>query len=177
MHRGRSHLPQMVGILFLNVRHSRFTMQMSISTCHPHPARSGLTNGVCVTKVQRCASDALRRLLFLSHAAEQRAAKYITTTYVNLTVNGDVCFALCFVHHPPSIGACHGVTFFTAGVSVRDFQQRLHLQSWSETCLKHHWRFARHVATDQNHVPRVHVPMLSDQEGLDRILDPESGER
>ena len=29
---------------------------------------------------------------------------------------------------------------------VRDFQQRLHLQSWSETCLKHYWRFARHVS-------------------------------
>ena len=33
------------------------------------------------------------------------------------------------------------------------------------------------MATDQNHVPRVHVPMLSDPEGLDRILDPESVER
>ena len=30
-----------------------------------------------------------------------------------------------------------------------------------------------HVATDQKHVPRVHGPMLSDPEGLDRILDPE----
>ena len=34
-----------------------------------------------------------------------------------------------------------------------------------------------HMATDQNHVPRVHVPMLSDPEGLDRIVDPEGVER
>ena len=34
-----------------------------------------------------------------------------------------------------------------------------------------------HMAADQNHVPRVHVPMLSDPEGLDRILDPEGVER
>ena len=34
-----------------------------------------------------------------------------------------------------------------------------------------------YVATDQNHVPRVHVPMPSDPEGLDRILDPEGVER
>ena len=33
------------------------------------------------------------------------------------------------------------------------------------------------MATDQNHVPRVHVPMPSDPEGLDRILDPEGVER
>ena len=33
------------------------------------------------------------------------------------------------------------------------------------------------MATNQNHVPRVHVPMLSDPEGLDRILDPEGVER
>ena len=31
--------------------------------------------------------------------------------------------------------------------------------------------------TNQNHVPRVHVSMVSDPEGLDRILDPESVER
>ena len=29
------------------------------------------------------------------------------------------------------------------------------------------------MATDQNDVPRIHVPMLSDPEGLDRTLDPE----
>ena len=29
------------------------------------------------------------------------------------------------------------------------------------------------MATDQNHMPRVHVPMLSDPEGLDGTLDPE----
>ena len=34
-----------------------------------------------------------------------------------------------------------------------------------------------HMATDQNHVPRVHVPMPSDPEGLDRILDPEGVEQ
>ena len=34
-----------------------------------------------------------------------------------------------------------------------------------------------YMATDQNHVPSVHVPMLSDPEGLDRILDPEGVER
>ena len=34
-----------------------------------------------------------------------------------------------------------------------------------------------HMATDQNHVPRAHVPKLSDPEGLDRILDPEGVER
>ena len=33
------------------------------------------------------------------------------------------------------------------------------------------------MATDQNHVPRVHVPTLSDPEGLDRRLDPEGVER
>ena len=27
---------------------------------------------------------------------------------------------------------------------------------------------AEYMATDQNHVPRVHVPMLSDPEGLER---------
>ena len=27
-----------------------------------------------------------------------------------------------------------------------------------------------YMATDQNHVPRVYVPILSDPEGLDRIL-------
>ena len=38
-------------------------------------------------------------------------------------------------------------------------------------------RHKYNMATDQNHVPRVHVPMLSDPEGLDRILDPEGVER
>ena len=33
------------------------------------------------------------------------------------------------------------------------------------------------MATDQNDVPRVHVSMLSDPEGLDRIVDPEGVER
>ena len=33
------------------------------------------------------------------------------------------------------------------------------------------------MATDQSHVPRVHVPMLSDPEGLDRTLDPEDLEQ
>ena len=33
------------------------------------------------------------------------------------------------------------------------------------------------MATDQNHVPRVFIRMLSDPEGLDRILDPEGVER
>ena len=33
------------------------------------------------------------------------------------------------------------------------------------------------MAAGQNHVPRVHVPMLSDPEGLDRTLDRESLER
>ena len=37
--------------------------------------------------------------------------------------------------------------------------------------------FNCHLALDQNHVPRVHVPMLSDPEGLDRTLDPEGVER
>ena len=32
-------------------------------------------------------------------------------------------------------------------------------------------------ATDENHLPRVQVPMLSDPEGLDRTLDPEGLER
>ena len=31
--------------------------------------------------------------------------------------------------------------------------------------------------TDKNHMPPVHVPMLSDPEGLDRVLDPEGVER
>ena len=35
----------------------------------------------------------------------------------------------------------------------------------------------RYLATDHNHVPRVHVPMLSDPEGLDGTLDPEGLER
>ena len=35
----------------------------------------------------------------------------------------------------------------------------------------------QYMATNQNHVPRVHVPMLSDPERLDRILDPEGVER
>ena len=34
-----------------------------------------------------------------------------------------------------------------------------------------------HMATDQNHVPPLHVPMPSDPEGPDRILDPEGVER
>ena len=34
-----------------------------------------------------------------------------------------------------------------------------------------------HVATDQNRVPRVRVPTLSDPEGLDRSLGTESLER
>ena len=34
-----------------------------------------------------------------------------------------------------------------------------------------------YLATDQNHVTRVYVPILSDSEGLDRILDPEGLER
>ena len=34
-----------------------------------------------------------------------------------------------------------------------------------------------HMAADQNHVPPLHVPMPSDPEGLDRILDPEGVER
>ena len=33
------------------------------------------------------------------------------------------------------------------------------------------------MATDQNHMPRVHVPMLSDPKGLDRTLDPEGLEQ
>ena len=33
------------------------------------------------------------------------------------------------------------------------------------------------MATNRNHVPRVHVPMLSGPESLDRILDPEGVER
>ena len=34
-----------------------------------------------------------------------------------------------------------------------------------------------HMATDQKHVPRVNVPMLSDLEGLDRVLDPKGVEQ
>ena len=34
-----------------------------------------------------------------------------------------------------------------------------------------------YLATIKKHVPRVHVPMLSDPEGLDRIFDPEGVER
>ena len=42
----------------------------------------------------------------------------------------------------------------------------------------HFWLSGRlYMATHQNPVPRVHVPMLSDPEGLDRILDPEGVER
>ena len=40
------------------------------------------------------------------------------TTYVNSTVNADVCFALCLVHHPASIKACHGMRFLTTGMSA-----------------------------------------------------------
>ena len=40
-------------------------------------------------------------------------------TYVSLSVNGDVCFALCLVRHPASIGVCHGMRFLTAGTNVR----------------------------------------------------------
>ena len=38
-------------------------------------------------------------------------------------------------------------------------------------------KFHPHMATGHNHVPRGHVPMLSDPEGLDRTLDPEGLER
>ena len=91
-------------------------MQMPISTCHPHPARSGLTNGCFVTSVwqQRCASDTLKQMSLLSHALEQGTAKCIITTYVNLTVNGDVCFALCLVHHPASIGVFFSTDLFAS---------------------------------------------------------------
>ena len=34
-----------------------------------------------------------------------------------------------------------------------------------------------YVATDQNHMPHVHVPMVADPEGLDCTLDPEGLER
>ncbi|CAE7253486.1 unnamed protein product, partial [Symbiodinium natans] len=45
-------------------------------------------------------------------------ARFIIITYVSLTVNGDVCFALCLVHHPASIGVCHGMRFCTFGTSA-----------------------------------------------------------
>ena len=32
-----------------------------------------------------------------------------------------------------------------------------------------------YMADGQNHVPRVHIPMLSDPEGLDRTLDQDGG--
>ena len=39
------------------------------------------------------------------------------------------------------------------------------------------WAMLGYMATDRNHVPRVHVPMLPDLEGLDRTRDVEGLER
>ena len=61
----------------------------------------------------------------------------------------------------------HLGSFIKLQICVRICVQILHIYIYIYICM----------VTDQNHVPRVHVPMLSDPEGLDRVLDPEGVER
>ena len=67
-----------------------------------------------------------------------------------------------------SAGYTQGPALVASGSTerVRDFQRRLHLQSWSETCPKHYCKFARRVSCvppQQMHQTRVKIVTLACQ--------------
>ena len=115
--------------------HVWLDVQTKIDVIRTQPARSGPTNGFCVTSTCQSsyASNISRPLSHRLPVLEQGIGRFTNINFTNSMWNGDDCYVLCWVPRRDWPGTCRGIRFCTAGtdaslISVKDFTCKVGLR-------------------------------------------------